>query len=187
MKNRRKILFAIWMGFVILALSVYIFNAPLVKSLITSLLTKPPIWAYAILLLLGSVRGFTLIPSTFLIIVGLLFIPAVPLYFIILIGVIISSVSVYYFFEYLHIDTLVKDKYKALLEKGSKYLSKYELPVIVIWSMAPFLPTDVICYLAGTARVNVGKFVLGILIGEGIICAVYIFGASALFHAIVGI
>ena len=73
-----------------------------------------------------------------------------------------------------------------IIAKGSAYLSKYELPVIVVWSMAPFLPTDVICYLAGTARVNVGKFVLGVLVGEGIICAVYIFGASVLFHAIVG-
>ncbi len=98
----------------------------------------------------------------------------------------VSSLSVYYFFEYLHIDSFVKEKYKPLVTKGSAYLSKYELPVIVVWSMAPFLPTDVICYLAGTARVNVGKFVLGVLVGEGIICAVYIFGASVLFHAIVG-
>ncbi len=186
MNKYRKIFFILWVCVAVTFVGLYFFNAPLVKSLITSLLSKPPIWAYAILLLLGSVRGFTLIPSTILIIVGLLFIPPVPLYFIILIGIVVSSLSVYYFFEYLHIDSFVKEKYKPLVTKGSAYLSKYELPVIVVWSMAPFLPTDVICYLAGTARVNVGKFVLGVLVGEGIICAVYIFGASVLFHAIVG-
>lgn len=187
MKSRRKIFLVIWLCVVLFFVSIYVFNPEYVRNVLTILLSKPPLWAYITLFLLGCIRGFTLIPSTILIVVGLMFIPPVPLYFIILIGVIVSSVSVFYFFEYLHIDTLVKDKYKPLLEKGSKYLSRYELPAIIIWSMAPFLPTDVICYLAGTARVNVGKFVLGILIGEGVICALYIFGASALFHAIVGV
>ncbi len=186
MNKSRKIFFILWILIAVLFVSTYIFNKPFVQAAVTSLLSTPPIWAYSILFILGSIRGFTLLPSTLLIIVGLVFIPPVPLFIIILAGIIISSISVYYFFEYLHIDRLLKEKYRPLIEKGSAYLSKYELPVIIFWSMTPFLPTDLICYLAGTARVNIGKFILGIIIGEAIICAVYIFGGLALFHAIVG-
>ncbi len=187
MNKSRKIFFILWLFFAVLFLCTYIFNKPFIQGFISNMLSAPPMWAYIALLLLGIVRGFTLLPSTLLIIVGLVFIPPMPLYIIILLGIVISSISVYYFFEYLHIDRLMKEKYKPLIQKGSAYLSKYELPVIIIWSMTPFLPTDLICYLAGTARVNIGKFILGIIIGEGIICAVYIFGGIAMFHAIVGV
>ena len=43
------------------------------------------------------------------------------------------------------------------------------------WSFFPLAPTDLICYVCGSLGVGVRKMLLGILIGEGTICALYIF------------
>ena len=60
-------------------------------------------------------------------------------------------------------------------------LQKHELPIIVGWSFFPLAPTDLICYVCGVLEINFPKFLLGVLLGEGAICAIYISaGASAL-------
>lgn len=179
----KKILLALWLIFLATVLSLFIFNRPFLEGTLHTLLSTSTTTAYIVLFLLGIFRGFTLIPVTFLILVGLLFIPAIPLYFIIMSGVLVSSASVYYFFEYLNLETLFTAKHKKLLDRGSALLNKYELPVITLWSMAPFLSTDVIVYLAGVLRVNVYTCLLGVLIGEGTICALYIWGGTAILHS----
>ena len=75
-------------------------------------------------------------------------------------------------------------KYKKTIDKIKINLAKYELPVIIFWSIAPVLPTDLICYIAGTLRINIYKCLLGIFIGEGFICAVYIFGGKFLLNSL---
>jgi len=49
------------------------------------------------------------------------------------------------------------------------------LPIVIGWSFFPLAPTDLICYVCGSLGVGVPKMLLGILVGEGIICALYIF------------
>ena len=60
------------------------------------------------------------------------------------------------------------DRLKAALEK-------YELPVIIGWSFFPLVPTDAIVYVCGVLGVNFGKCLLGVGLGEGAICAIYVF------------
>lgn len=182
MRTQKKIVLALWLCVVAVALYTLLFHSPWIYATLTTLLGGNTIAAYIILLLLGSLRGFTLMPATILIVVGLLFMPALPLFIVIMAGVVISAISVFYFSEYLRLDTLFNKKHKKLLEKGRDYLNTYELPVITLWSMAPFLPTDVISYLAGTLKVNVYKFILGITLGESITCALYIWGGKAALH-----
>ena len=182
MNTHRKILLYIWIFVVTSTFCLFLFREDIVRTTLSSLLSGSSPSAYILLFVLGALRGFTLLPSTLLIVAGLLFIPALPLFFIILSGIIISSLSVYYFFEYLKLDTLCNTKHRKFLDKGRVYLNKYELPVIIFWSMAPMLPTDVICYLSGTLRVNVYKFILGIVIGESILCAIYIWGGKAILE-----
>lgn len=179
MNTRKKMLLGFWLLLVASALYVVTFHRPFLLGLLENFLRGPHIVSYSILFVLGALRGFTMIPVTLLIFAGILFIPPLPLFLIIMSGVIISSLSVFYFFEYLRLETLFNAKHKKLLDKGHLYLSRYELPVITLWSMAPMLPTDVMCYLAGTLKVNVYKFILGVTVGEGIVCALYIWGGKA--------
>ena len=177
MTLRKKLLY-LWLLFLSVSIIFVIFNPTVAKDIFEYLSTKSLVYLYGLILILGVLRGFTLIPVTYLIILGLLFVPALPLFIIILVGVVLSSISVYFFFEYLHIDKMIGEKYHKQIDTTKYYLTKYELPVIIFWSMNPLLPSDIICYVAGTLRINIYKFVLGMILGEGLTCAVYIFGGK---------
>jgi uncharacterized membrane protein YdjX (TVP38/TMEM64 family) len=47
--------------------------------------------------------------------------------------------------------------------------------------MFPFVPTDAICYVAGTFRMHIGKFLLGVMLGEIPIVAFYVMGGTWFF------
>jgi uncharacterized membrane protein YdjX (TVP38/TMEM64 family) len=186
MLTRKKILFA-WVGFIAIVISFFLFNPNFAKEVFTYLSQKNWVYLYTFILILGILRSFTFIPVTYLIVLGLLFVPATPLYFLIITGIMFSSLSVYYFFEYLHIDKMLERKYHKQIETTKYYMNKYELPVIILWAMNPILPSDIICYVSGTLRVNVYKFALGMLIGEGSACAIYIFGGKYILNFLFGI
>ena len=57
-------------------------------------------------------------------------------------------------------------------------LRRYQLPIIVFWSFFPLLPTDLICYVCGALKIDFKKTLLGVAMGEGAICAIYIFLAD---------
>ncbi len=99
-------------------------------------------------------------------------------------GVIVSSLCVYYFSEYLNFDEYFEKKHKKQVDKIRDVLSRNELPIVITWSFMPFLPTDIMCYVCGTLDVDVRKFIFGVLIGEGIMCAVYIFLGKEIFSFI---
>lgn len=175
LQNKQLIVAGIWLLALVSVLYVYFFHQAFLHAQFTRIAETSIFLAYAVLLLVGSLRGFVLIPATYLIVLGLLFFPPWPLYFIIVAGIMISSVSVYYFSEFLHLDALFEKKHHRQVAWVRRGLQKYELPIIIGWSACPVLPTDLICYICGTLRVNLPKFLLGLFIGETIMCAIYIF------------
>ena len=66
-------------------------------------------------------------------------------------------------------------KHKHRIAQVKSVLQRNELPIIVGWSFFPLAPTDLICYVCGVLEVDFKKFLFGILLGEGTICAIYIF------------
>lgn len=171
----RSYLGIIWLAFLGTALYVYFVYPDLFQNLLRQIADSSIYLAYAFLLLLGAIRGFTLIPVTYLIVLGLLVFEPLPLLIIILIGALISSASVYYFFEYLNLDVYFEKNHGKQIAKVKTALEKNELPIIIGWSAMPFLPTDIICYICGSLEVDIKKMLLGIFIGEGITCTIYIY------------
>ncbi|MFZ2484570.1 MAG: VTT domain-containing protein [Minisyncoccia bacterium] len=165
----------LWFAFLAVALYVYFFHSYFFQNQLEQVVQTSIYLAYAALLLLGCIRGFTLIPVTYLIILGLLFFPPLPLFIIIILGALVSSASVYYFFKFLDLDTLFEKKYGKQIDRVRQALVKNELPIIIGWSMFPFLPTDVICYICGTLEVDIKKLLLGVFIGESVMSGAYIF------------
>ncbi len=180
----KKIAILSWILLIFSALSVRFFYPEFLQHELSSIFHFSVYFGYAFLLFLGCIRGFTLIPSTYLIILGLLFFPPWPLFLVIMIGTLVSSVSIYYFSEFLRLDHVFKKKYAKQVLRVSQLLKKNELPIIIAWSAFPLLPTDVICYIAGALRINVQKFLVGIFIGEGITSGLYIFFGSYLLHTL---
>lgn len=175
-KNQtRAVRIAGWFFLVAICLYLFFFRREFVRGQLQNAVSRSMLLGYGAYLFLGCLRGFTLIPSTNLILLGIPFFPPMPLFVLSLIGIMISSATVYYFSEALHLDEIFEKSHKAHLEKLKAILQRNQLPIIVGWSFFPLAPTDLICYVCGTLRLNFPKFVLGVLLGEGIICALYIF------------
>jgi len=180
----RKLVTIGWIFLLAASLYLYVFHGQLFEDTLKQWLLLSPVLSYGIFFLIGALRGFTLIPSTSLVVIGLLFFEPVPLFIVVLAGIVVSSVSVYYFAEFLRLDAYLETKHRPQMDRLRAWLGRYELPVIIAWSATPFLPTDLICYVCGTLRVDIKKFILGVFIGEAIICAAYIFFGGSLIRAL---
>jgi uncharacterized membrane protein YdjX (TVP38/TMEM64 family) len=168
-------LVALWLVTVAGALYIVFFDRGLVQSELRSATSTSMLAGAAVYLFFGSIRGFTLVPSTALIVVAIPFFPPGPLFVFTMVGILVSAASIYWFSEALHVEQLVTRRHQRQIDRLKSLLERYELPVIVGWSFFPFVPTDVICYVCGLLRVNFAKYLLGVGIGEGVICALYIF------------
>jgi uncharacterized membrane protein YdjX (TVP38/TMEM64 family) len=186
----KKVIFWIWITALVSVLYLYFFKNELLKNGINHVMGAPLAWRYVIYLALGCIRGLTLVPVTYLIILGLVFLPAGPAYILTVAGVMVASASIYYFSDYLGLANFFERTYPKQISKLKKSMAKNELPIVITWSFLPITPTDLICYVCGSLRVDVRKFLLGVFIGEGISCAIYIFAGKGillfLLHKVIG-
>jgi uncharacterized membrane protein YdjX (TVP38/TMEM64 family) len=171
----RSLAIAIWLLIVGVALYLYFFHRGFVQSQLQTALSVSIVLRSLVYLLFGCLRGFTLVPSTYLVLTAVAFFPPVPLLVLTLIGILISSASIYWFSESLHLEEVFERKHKHGVERMKTILQRNELPIIIGWSFFPLAPTDVICYVCGGLEIEFKKFLAGVLIGEGTICAIYIF------------
>jgi len=171
----RKTLGVIWLAGVGVALYLVLFHRELFVNRLAAATATSIVAGGAAYLLLGCLRGFTLIPATSLVLVGMVFFPPVPLFVLTVLGILASSASVYYFSEALHLDELLERKHARHVDRVRGLLDRHGFPIIVGWAFFPLAPTDLICYLCGVLRINVLTCLAGVAIGEGAICAIYIF------------
>jgi uncharacterized membrane protein YdjX (TVP38/TMEM64 family) len=165
----RAAVLIIW-GLVILGgVYVYLSRSDVVGDEFVVLSSSSVIVAAMVYLVMGCVRGFTLIPVTYLIPFGLLFLSPAVHFLLTMAGIAVSSASIYYFAERLRLAEYFEVHHARHVNRLR------ELPIVVAWSFFPFVPTDLICYACGSLGVGAWKLLAGVLVGEGIICAVYIF------------
>jgi len=178
----RRTLGIVWIVGVVLALYLVFFQRDLILTHLQAATTTSIVTGGALYLLLGCLRGFTLIPATSLVLVGIIFFPPWPLFLLTLVGILASSASIYYFAGALHLEDLLRQKHAHHLDRVRALLNRYGLPMIAAWAFFPLAPTDLICYLAGVLRIRIWICLLGVAIGEGAICAIYIFFGQAALH-----
>lgn len=158
----------------------------MLRDWLTGVLTGAAAWgpaaAWGLYMALGAVRGFTLVPSTTLVLVALPFFPPGPLLAATLGGIMLSSTSIYFCSAALRLDRRLAAKHQATVARLTALLERYEMSVIVGWSFFPLVPTDLICYVCGILRVRFWKFLIGVTLGEGAICALYIYGGDRLLR-----
>lgn len=174
-KVRRKSLW-IWTGVLIITLVLYFVNRDLFDiSFLKYYVDDHKVLVVSLYLIILTFIGLTFIPSTPFAVAGVLLFPPLEAYFINLLGIITSSLVVYYFTQHLRLDVWLESKYPVQIEKIKKALRKKELPIIAGWSFFPVVPTDLIIYVSSTLNIPYWKCALGILIGEGTLNAFYIF------------
>ena len=180
----RYLFIGVWLVVVAGALYLYLFQRDAVQVELQDALSVTAVAAAFIYFFLGSIRAFTLIPATFLIVVAIPFFRPLPLFALTLGGILVSSASIYWFSEALRLDELFERKHKARVAQMKAVLQRNELAIIIGWAFFPLTPTDLICYVCGALRVDFKKFILGILIGEGTICAIYILLGGRLIESL---
>ena len=171
----RWLLVGVWIAGAGAALYMYFFQRESLEDLLDSATTASLVTGGAVYLVLGCLRGFTLIPATSLVLLGIMFFKPWPLFVLTLTGILASSTCVYYFAEALHLDEVLRSKHERRMQQLQALLGRYGLPILIGWSFFPLLPTDAVVYVAGVVRMRLAKVLLGVAIGEGAICAIYIF------------
>ena len=171
-----------WIAIVASALYLYFFQREFVQSELQGALSTSTLVASIIYVVLGSLRAFTLVPATFLLFVAMPFFPPFLLLMLTLPGIAISSSICYFFAEALHMDEMFERKYPRQIQTLKRVLQRHPLAITIGWSFMLFLPTDLICYVCGTLRINYWKFIIGVLIGEGTVYAIYIYLGDWLFR-----
>lgn len=172
---RYKSLF-IWIAVVVATLIIYFVKRDLFDiRFLRENVSDHKVSVLVIYLIILTFIGLTVIPSTPFAVAGVLLFPPVTAYIINLIGIITSSLVVYYFTKYLRLDVWLDSKYPAKIEKIKKALRKKELPIIAGWSFFPIVPTDLIIYVSSTLNIPFWKCLAGVIIGEGTLNAFYIF------------
>ena len=174
-KLRKKTLY-VWIFFTLFILVLYLFNRDLFDiSFLKNFVNDHLVMVISIYLTILTLIGLTFIPSTPFAIAGVLLFPPLEAYVINLVGIVTSSALVYYFTQYLRLNTWIEAKFPEHITKIKKALSRKELPIIAGWSFFPVVPTDLIIYVSSTLNIPYWKCVIGILIGEGTLNAFYIF------------
>lgn len=141
---------------------------------------QPVLLGYVVL---NVVRAFTLVPSTVLIIAGTLLFPDRPWFVMTssLGGVVVSALLIYYFFDFLGLGALFERRHAARVRRLEQEMARRGFWLVTGWSAFPFVPTDVICYVAGTLRMHLGKFAAGVALGEVPIVGFYVWAGGMVF------
>jgi uncharacterized membrane protein YdjX (TVP38/TMEM64 family) len=175
-----------WLLFLMTFFYFYFFRSDFLTSELHGMMSASVVTGYIAYLLIGCVRGFTLIPSTSLVLLAIPIFPPLPLFVLTLAGILISSMSIYYFSESLHLNDVFERKHGQRVKRLKEILQRNSMIIIFTWSLFPLVPTDLICYVCGVLRIDFRKFIIAVLLGEGAICGFYIFLGSyvmKLLHA----
>ena len=140
-------------------------------------------------LIVISLRGLVFLPSTPVLLIGVVIFPPWQNYWLNLIGIVLSSFIV--------ITAIQRFGFANSLERlrasSPAYhrmelqLARFGPPIIVGWSFFPFVPTDLIVYLATLIRMRTATILLSVLAGEAVLMAIYVFGGSALLELLISL
>jgi uncharacterized membrane protein YdjX (TVP38/TMEM64 family) len=187
--NTRSVLrvasLSFWLAVILTGVGAYIiypqeFTAPKIAAFLLRL--QGEIWL--VYLVISVLRGFTLLPSTPIVIAGTMLFPGQPfaVLSVSISGILLSSCMIYFFAEILGFSDFFENHKPELIHKIK---SKLEHPAgfafVVVWAFFPFVPTDLVCYVAGTTKMNFFKFIAAVFLGEMVLCSFYIFSGSYLF------
>ena len=134
---------------------------------------------------MSVIRGFTLLPSTPLVLAGTILFPDNPIAVLAvsILGIVISSSLIYYCSGFLGFRDYFEKRRSDL---ARKIRTRLEHPAgiffVALWAFTPVVPTDAVCYVAGTIRMTFSKFILALVAGELILCSIYVFLGGSLWR-----
>lgn len=161
------------------AIALYaVFAGSLTAEDLTAFVGRYPGYTVAVFFTICVLRGLALIPGTPFLAAGILLFRNEPW---LLLGVFLASVAVvsvllYRLSGWLGLGSWFEQHYPEKTERMRQRLTgPYGQWFVALWAFAPVAPTDLVCYVAGTLKIPLRKFLPPLLTGEAVICALYIF------------
>ncbi|MFC3853723.1 VTT domain-containing protein [Salinispirillum marinum] len=179
----RKVLMALWLLLIASGLTIHFtvfandLDATLsrVQTLAEENLAEVTI-GYILLL---AIRGLTLMPSTPLLFVGIVLFPPWTAYWMNMVGIFMSSLIVILAINHLNFGQRLERLRTQRYARMERRLRQHGLPIIVSWSFFPLVPTDLIVYLATLLRFQKRVILGGVMTGEAVLNAAYVFGGAS--------
>ncbi len=188
LKKGKTLIYVIWIALLISLVVAYILNPNIITAeYLIAFIQKFQNEMLLVYTILTLIRGFFLIPSTpFVIGGGLLFPDQLLLVLLIsMAGVLFSATSLYFFSDLLGFSTYLEKKFPSKIPQWKKKLDTPKSTLLVAgWSIFPFVPTDIICYVTGILKTPFKNVLLGVFIGEAILCSLYVYFGAAIFNLI---
>ena len=184
MTTSRRIALGFWLVLTVGLTLLYVARPDLIDPAnLVALLRQSGPWVMAGYVVVSLLRPVTLIPSTVLIVVGTLLFPdRYWTVFAVSLGCIVATSGlIYYFFDFLGLAEVFERRHAARVRWLEQQVSQRGFWIVAGWSVFPFVPTDAICYVAGSLRMPIGKFLLAVTIGEIPIVTFYVTGGTWLF------
>jgi uncharacterized membrane protein YdjX (TVP38/TMEM64 family) len=182
----RKVCLGLWLAIIVTGIAAYVIDPSLFSAEnIAAFLTHFQGEIWIVYFAMSALRGFTLLPSTPLVIAGTLLFPTQPfaVLAVSLGGILISSTMIYFFSEVLGIaDYFERHKPEATHKMKARLEHPLGFVFVAAWAFFPLVPTDLVCYVAGTTKMNFVKFISAVLIGEAMLCSFYIWSGGYLWR-----
>ena len=169
----------VWLCLVAIVLvSLLIFPDWLSRDSISELLSNFGTMALIVYIVLSLTRSLLMIPCTPFVLAGAISFPQWPMivFVISFSGIVLGAFLVYSFPSFGNYDEFLEEKYpEKIAALKEKMQGSYAFAIVAGWSFFPLVPTDVICYVAGIAKMSFKKMVMALLIGEIPLVTTYIF------------
>lgn len=132
----------------------------------------------------SCLRAVLFLPSTIFVLMGTVLYPENPVFVLIIsmIGILIGASLVYKAASILTPEQLLSGKNLTRLEGVHNKMEKYGFSIVLLWSFFPAVPTDLICYVAGTIKMSFWKFILAVFLGEVVLVSIYIWTGKSLLE-----
>ncbi len=174
----------IWFGLVAIATLVLFLNPELLeRESLAAFLERFGAEAFVIYLLICLTRSLLLIPSTPFIFAGAIAFPDWPLAVLAasMAGVLSGSLLIYSFPGIGGYDERLKARYpKQITYIRERMQGAGAWWVAMGWAAFPLVPTDLICYVAGLAKMPPLKMATAVQIGSFPFMAIYVFTGAEL-------
>ncbi len=103
-------------------------------------------------------------------------------------GIIFSATLLYFFAEKMGFGEYLKRKYPEKINKIQQQLNKPQGKwMVAAWAWFPFIPTDIICYVAGLVKMRYTLMISGIFLGESILVSIYLYLGKDILSSILTI
>jgi uncharacterized membrane protein YdjX (TVP38/TMEM64 family) len=183
----RLALLGTWAAVITAAVAFYLsdpsrFTASNIAGFIKTFQTE--IWL--VYFTMSALRGFTLLPSTPLVLAGTFLYPDRPWLVLAtsMAGILISSALIYFCSEALGFSDYFESKKPQAVARIRRRLEQpFGLTFVGLWAFFPLVPTDAVCYAAGTMRMHFAKFIIAVAVGELIVCSIYVYSAGSLVRS----